>query len=133
MKVGQWVRHENSLYRLNGFCDCVWCKERGYEEPILKGVDFEYITSDKAWKEFLSKSKVADTPQELIQVGDMIALKHSQALQYVIYITEEGLIETNIPSGYFITHEDIQEIWTRTSDNTYTRQWRKEQWVKSYN
>ncbi len=65
-------------------------------------------TKTHNYPEYL-KFKVANTPQELIEVGDII---FEDDLEPILFSEEDFEYEYN-----------IVEIWTKTSENTYTRQW----------
>ena len=85
-----------------------------YKGCLLNGIPVESVL------------KLADTPQELIEVGDLVKVhwQHSDTelpLQEVIRCGE--FIATQSAS---VKPRNILEIWTKTSEDTYTRQWRKE-------
>jgi hypothetical protein len=70
--------------------------------------------------------KVANTPKELIQEGDLIKIEDGLFIvMYIengtnIYIYNNDFVYTQLDTRY------VTEIWTKTSDDTYTKQWRKD-------
>ena len=133
MEVGQWVRDDNYIVQFNGYCNCIWCKDRGFEEPILKGKEYyEYITTQKMWDKYLKRVKVADTPQELIEVGDLVETKGEEVSYDRLYEPKYfGMVE-NIDiefdqiictGGVVLSLEHITKILTPNSNGGYDLQW----------
>ena len=125
VKIGQYLRHENNIYEFQGYCDCSSCKNRGFEEPILQGTGFEYITSKEWWLEYLKESKVADTPVELVQTGDLIETEYDGYLLEILNVNKDGsLLTSDYPEEVLI--KDIIKILTLNSDGGYDLQYSKE-------
>ena len=114
MKVGQWIRYENNIVQLKGYCDCEQCIKRGFEEPIFSGD--VYVTKISEWVEILKKCKVADTPQELIEVGDLVLFEWSDSGKQI------GLIELQSDIDFLIQECTIYKIYTLQVKD-YIYQW----------
>lgn len=97
VKAGQWLRYinfkkETKFYKADGVIE-----EKKFTVPLENII------------------KVADTPQELIQVGDIIKMKHNDKLQHISKTSDFVGVPLN----------SITEIHTRTDKDTYKCQWRK--------
>ena len=127
MEIGQWVRDDNYIVQFNGYCDCTWCKDRGFEEPILKGKEyFEYITTQKMWDKYLKRVKVADTPQELIQDNDLGFIKEWNSIE-TLYTSNEGVYCYMDSKRHFIGKNiTITKILTPNSNGGYDLQWNED-------
>jgi len=84
-------------------------------------------TKEKVWVD-LTKVKVANTPQELVQVGDLVKVlyQHNDKVLPLAIVTDYNneFIFTN---NAVVRINRVVEIWTRTSDDTYTKQWEMKQ------
>ena len=121
MKVGQWVRYENVISRFVGFCDCGFCQERGFLEPIFEGC-YHYFHNEKEWLKAKQKCIVANTPQELIQVGDLVVTRALNVLPVIKIHNDVELLKSYEDTFRF---DVITEISTLTDKDTYKCQWRK--------
>ncbi len=112
MKLGQWARTKYGLG--------VLLKTDEYGNYLFERFNRETFVCQNDNIGF-----IADTPQELIQVGDMIVHNEWEdydELEIVRGILKDGsiLLSGSVP----VFPEYITEIWTRTNKDTYTRQWK---------
>lgn len=77
--------------------------------------EIERITTRHSLNAIYTSYPFADTPQELIQVGDIIKMKHNDKLQHISKTSDFVGVPLN----------SITEIHTRTDKDTYKCQWRK--------
>ena len=120
IKVGQYLRHENNIYKFQGYCDCSYCKSRGFKEPILNGVEPEYITTKEWWIEYLEGCKINDMPQDLIQCGDLVQMVNETTLEQVRRVLPKKIYTTSS----YCNREFITKIYTPNEDKSqYTLQW----------
>ena len=69
--------------------------------------------------------KTASTPQELIEVGDLVKLKHCNVPMPIIYVSENGVMP--IEKEECVGFEFVEAIYTPNEDKTvYTLQYSKE-------
>lgn len=109
IKVGQWVLLFNNTI--------VPVKE-------ILSIHKEWFTYNTKNTVHISEVKaVADTPQELIQVGDIISYSKENIRAKHFIKDEQQLKEILLSKS---GRMNFIEIWTKTSANTYTRQWVKE-------
>jgi|LGVE01.1.fsa_nt_gb translation initiation factor 2 beta subunit (eIF-2beta)/eIF-5 len=104
IKVGQWVRmilHDKVIMR-----------------QIQNEIDKKHISN------YNVVIKVTDTPQELIEVGDLVQLPHSKSFEYVLYVNNYE-VDTNIPRDNLILRNTIIKILTPNTNGGYDLQWKK--------
>lgn len=112
VKVGQYARYEitNSIYKVSVYDenDCILISLDGKREF---SVNPKYIN-------------VADTPQELIQVGDLIQTNEMKFPAPVEYVNKHDYLEmwTNLGLVDF-KQETITKILTPNSKGGYDLQW----------
>ncbi len=119
MKIeeGKWIRNHGDIFQVK-YCKCEQCKVRGFLEPIVKyGSHNDYITSQKMWDEYIKESVLANTPQELIEVGDL-----------VIFMYEEDTVIFNDIISSELGAKSIQDtivlkILTPNANGGYDLQW----------
>ena len=72
LKVGMYVSttDRKEIGKITHFCECEYCKERGYLEPIIDNPNIFITIYDKENK--FHGYKFYDTPMDLIQVGDYV-------------------------------------------------------------
>ena len=107
MKVGQWVKYQV-------IPKGKWIRTR---EGYIQYRHIEGIT--------IIDVMVANTPQELVQVGDLIKIVDEYCIPITIEVSGvyNGIIETQVERVY---PEHIEAIYTPNKDKTqYTEQWRK--------
>jgi len=110
IKIGQWYRYNNKI--------------RQVDEMLVK------MANDGV---FNIKYKIEDTPQELIEVGDLVELilPHDPNIKEKALVLDIDSDYINVDSDYIYTRvavvkkELITEIWTRINNDTYKCQWRK--------
>ncbi|MCK4442004.1 MAG: hypothetical protein KAU90_08345 [Sulfurovaceae bacterium] len=109
IEIGQWVRdrYGNIFSVLDVYQNEYYC----LVNETLEGVDFKSII------------KVANTPQELIQVGDLVKFYHSFKVEVVGI--KKNLLRVSSGSWHFM--EEIIELYTPNEDKSvYTLQYKKE-------
>ena len=115
MKVGKWVRLDNYFY-------CITSVKNGNFDALAQRKFTIYGGSNF--------DKIANTPRELVEIGDLVKyvvesdLKYYDNKHHEPYVEFEEILGT--PHIKTVMKTDILEIWTKTSEDTYTRQWRKE-------
>lgn len=118
IKVGQWVRTKTNIITKVIDVD-EWNKKPRY---------WYKITEDFAIADTEDNLKVANTPQELVQVGDLVEAKGNIFIPIRFYQGNGKLLVSgwfNL-DGEFISLNDITAIYTPNKDRTqYTEQWRK--------
>lgn len=100
--------------------------------------EIERITTRHSLNAIYTSYPFADTPQELIQVGDMVVMGGTHSMgKWLAHV-----LKVEVENGYtYITYYDkiskrnekyqlnkwqwVTEIWTRTDNDTYKCQWRK--------
>ena len=109
MKVGQYARYDST----NGF----------YKISIYDNDDCILISLDKK-REFNvnpNRIKVANTPQELIQVGDLVKERHGYIGE--VATKHEAFINTDSET-IFLNH--IVIIYTQDNNGNYIKQWERQ-------
>ena len=124
VKVGQWLRRENEIdiIRFKGF--------RTDKTPYIAFRRMGIINTEN------SNYIIKDTPQELIQVGDLVYApkfrnNESRNLFEVCDIEEYSVNDKNLVAIFDEYGNDLKDyveaIYTPNEDKTqYTEQWRKE-------
>jgi len=110
IKAGQWVRIKNKIIQANEEIPDIENKSICYEYSRVKGVEV----------------KIADTPQELVKVGDLIETRWQgyKVILEVEHITiERQTIYYEIIEDCSREAEDITKIWTPNSKGGYDLQW----------
>ena len=118
MQVGQWVRCGNNIVVVS---EILLDKKKIYW--------YDSINEKRCgWFEFQDIKKqsmiISNTPTELVQVGDLVSVPREFKGIREINNIDDDFIGLDYDNDCHITQ--ITEIWTKTSDNTYTRQWKKE-------
>ena len=129
MKVGQWARRNNTYYTV--------IKEQN-NQHLLEYTEHNMMDKtqrmwkSRFWIDITPDFTIKDNPTELVQRNDLIefkmnnlSIKKIELIEKLDY-TDDGRLIIRTTGSEFILRDNITEIWTRTSDNTYTRQWKKE-------
>ena len=105
MKVGQYARYDST----NGF----------YKISIYDNDDCILISLDKK-REFNvnpNRIKVANTPQELIQVGDLVKME----------LTDDFIYHIQLDCDLRLARErKLTAIYTQGSNGDYIKQWERQ-------
>ena len=112
IKVGQWVRFGDNIMKVVEIEDkegTIWINVNG---GIFSAFGYDMYKND---------IKVADTPQELIQVGDLVETVWTTIAVIPVYEVEKGKIIDSPFSA--IDNEDITKILTPNSKGDYIKQW----------
>lgn len=104
---------------------------RNHKNEILEIIEIvntngKWVTNDLKRTYHIGEIKVADTPQELIEVGDLV--KHNcndeTVIEEVILIITEASLET---TNTIMGSNWVTKIYTPNNDNSiYTLQWEAE-------
>jgi hypothetical protein len=117
-EVGQWIRSCNFIYQVEKI------RVFGGKNQVVgtcKGAPIKSVCTD-----FDEIEQVANTPQELVQTGDLIETNNIPRPHYVQSITgfDGKYLEYN--QLYRVHRDDITAIYTPNKNKTqYTEQWRK--------
>lgn len=109
LKIGMYVSTTNrkEIGKITHFCECEYCKERGYLKPVIDNPNIFITIYDKENK--FHGYKFYDTLMDLIQAGDYVNGKKVYSLGLAI-----GILNTiNFEDGTFIVAEDIKTIVTK--------------------
>lgn len=112
IEVGQWVRTDTSLFKSKSI------KTSGF-------INNQNENGWGAWPEDIIK--VANTPQELIQVGDLYTDNHNR--KYECLLVQNGVLYSHYfglakPCGTLLTN--VTSILTPNSNGGYDLQWSDE-------
>ncbi len=111
MKVGQWIRIDNLITKINliEILEETWANEK--ETWINDKYEFNEQTLPKA----------RSRPQELIQVGDLVKERHGYIGE--VATKHEAFINTDSET-IFLNH--IVIIYTQDNNGNYIKQWEKQ-------
>ena len=125
MKIGQWARYstrridkeKEKFSTIEKITEIITINKKTYLKFVSFGILYD-----------VSGCVIADTPQELVQRNDLVVLTRSNGKASTPFVVSDNHKENCAIYEDFksVSHNDITEIWTRTSDNTYTRQWKKD-------
>jgi hypothetical protein len=120
IKVGQWVREDNKYFgriiKFTGeYSGMYRTKKYDMEQQFL--LDYKHNLRVNEY----CNIKVADTPQELIQVGDLI--KTTLLNGHIFEIDSDYWLTDCLKNNVLKT---ITAIYTKDEQGNYIKQWEKE-------
>ena len=121
----KWVRHNNKLIQLSN----VKRGTIGYYAR-LAGCIKVCVSYKNVYEEVIFQyNNIANTPQELIQVGDLVDDDVMGYLVEVLAINNNGGLLTNeYNDGQYIYSYQVVKIYTPNEDKSqYTLQWSKDE------
>jgi hypothetical protein len=134
IKVGQWVRtKQNNIYVITSIMEYLqdgitYINECDY---ITKGYNERYnmqtnkdMNISRGWDSTVLR--VANTPQELIEVGDLVDDEVMGYLVEVLGVNNDGSLLTNeYNDGQYVYSSKVNKILTPNKNGGYDLQWKK--------
>jgi hypothetical protein len=144
IKVGQWVRMDNGMiYQIT---DIFWKDTRyfysvisQYEVDITEEMENHFLglTTNKqdgtynwnftiTFNEWDNKIiKVADTPKELVQVGDLVEFEDGD-IMFISRIDNNVITHSFNKMAFLRVTNRVTKIYTLDSNGNYIKQWERE-------